>query len=164
MMVTEKEKQEMPEVTDGEDELESLRLQNETLKHELKDRDSTILRLEQETADRESKLEALKQTIADAEARIGEVNKDLAQAVAAYKEQVVRGNPGIPADMIAGETVEEVDASLMQALALVEKVRQEMEAEASKMRIPGGAPQRKPMDLSGLSPREKIQYAIGRSS
>jgi len=39
-----------------------------------------------------------------------------------------------------------------------------MEEEVSKARIPAGAPQRVPPDLSALSPREKIQYAIGGSS
>ena len=99
----------------------------------------------------------------DAEGRTKEIGENLTKAVASYKEQVIQGNPGVPADMIVGETVEEIDESLEKALALIEKVRQEMEAEASKMRIPGGAPQRTPMDLSGLSAREKIQYAIGGS-
>jgi arginine deiminase len=159
MMATEK----ISEIADSQDEVENLRLEHETLKHELKDRDATILRLEQERADRDSEIAALKQAMADDEGRINEIGENLAKAVASYKEQVIQGNPGVPADMIAGETVEEIDESLKKALALIEKVRQEMEAEAFKMRIPGGAPQRTPMDLSGLSAREKIQYAIGRS-
>ena len=158
-MATEK----ISEIADSEDEVETLKLQNETLKHELKDRDTVILRLEQEKADRDSEIAALKQAMTDAEGRINEINEDLAKTVAAYKEQVIQGNPGVPADMIVGDTVEEIDESKKKALALIEKVRQEMEAEASKMRIPGGAPQRTPMDLSGLSAREKIQYAIGGS-
>lgn len=162
-MVTEKNKQETAEMADSEDEIEVLKNQNETLKNELKDREAAIMKLEQERADRDSEIAALKQAMEDAEGRISEVNENLAQAIAAYKEQVIRGNPGVPADMINGETVEEIDESLKKALALIEKVRQEMEEEASKMRIPGGAPQRTPPDLSGLSAREKIQYAIGRS-
>lgn len=158
-MATEK----ISEIADSEDEVETLKLQNETLKHELKDRDTVILRLEQERAALDSEITALKQAMEDAEGRINEVNEDLAKAVASYKEQVIQGNPGVPADMIVGDTVEEIDEALTKALALIEKVRQEMEAEASKMRIPGGAPQRTPMDLSGLSAREKIQYAIGGS-
>ena len=162
-MVTEKEKQATPEAAGDENEAEALQRENEVLRKELKKRDSAFLRLESELAARDSQIAALKQAVADAENRISEINEYLTKAVAAYKEQVIRGNPGLPADMIAGETVEEIDESLKRALALIEKVRQEMEAEASKMRIPGGAPQRKPMDLSGLSAREKIQYAIGDS-
>jgi len=151
------------EIADGEDEVENLKQENEALNRELKDRDAAILRLEQERADRDSEIAALKQAMEDAEGRINEISENLSKAVASYKEQVIQGNPGVPADMITGETVEEIDESLKKAMALIEKVRQEMEAEASKMRIPGGAPQRTPMDLSGLSAREKIQYAIGGS-
>jgi len=77
---------------------------------------------------------------------------------------VVQANPGVLAELITGDTVEEVNESLKNAQVLVDRVRQEMEAEASKTRIPAGAPQRAPLDLSALSPREKIQYAIGGSS
>lgn len=152
-----------PETADSQEEIDSLKQENEGLIHELKDRDVTILRLEKEKAERDGEIAVLKEAMADAEGRINEVNENLTKAIEAYKEQVIQGNPGVPADMITGETVEEIDASLKKALALIEKVRQEMEAEASQMRIPGGAPQRKPIDLSGLSAREKIQYAIGRS-
>ena len=158
-MVTEK----ISEIADGEDETENLKHENEELNRELKDRDTAILRLEQERAARDSEIVALKQAMEDAEGRIKETGENLTKAVASYKEQVIQGNPGVPADMIVGETVEEIDESLKKALALIEKVRQEMEAEVSNMRIPGGAPQRTPMDLSGLSAREKIQYAIGGS-
>jgi DNA repair exonuclease SbcCD ATPase subunit len=151
------------ETADSQEEIGSLKQENEGLNHELKDREATILRLEQEKAERDGEIAVLKEAIADAESRINEVNENLTKAIAAYKEQVIQGNPGVPADMITGDTVEEIDASLKKALALIEKVRQEMESEASQMRIPGGAPQRKPIDLSGLSAREKIQYAIGRS-
>ena len=74
---------------------------------------------------------------------------------------VVQANPGVPAELITGDTIEEVNVSLKNAQAIVDRVRQEMEAEASKTKIPAGAPQRTPPDLSALSPREKIKYAIG---
>ena len=57
-----------------------------------------------------------------------------------------------------------MNESLKNARALMERVRQEMEAEAAKTRVPAGAPQRAPLDLSALSAREKIQYALGGSS
>jgi len=60
--------------------------------------------------------------------------------------------------------LEQALAAKDNARALMERVRQEMEAEAAKTRVPAGAPQRAPIDLSSLSAREKIQYAIGGSS
>ena len=84
--------------------------------------------------------------------------------MATYKEIVVQANPGVLAEMITGDTIEEVNESLKNARAIMERVRQEMEAEAARTRIPAGAPQRAPLDLSALSAREKIQYAIRGSS
>ena len=64
-------------------------------------------------------------------------------------------------ELITGDTVEAINQSLENAGTLISKVRQGLEEEASRVRVPAGAPQRAPLDLSALSPREKIQYAIG---
>ena len=48
-----------------------------------------------------------------------------------------------------------------KAKALVSRVKQGVEAEVSLAKVPAGAPERTLPDLSALSPREKIQYAIG---
>ena len=74
---------------------------------------------------------------------------------------MVDSNPGVFAELIAGDTIDEVNESLKNAQVLVERVRQEIESETAKTKVPVGAPQRVPLDLSALSPREKIQYAIG---
>ena len=66
--------------------------------------------------------------------------------------------------MIPGGTVDAVNESLGSARALVDRVKQGIEAEAFMTKVPAGAPQRAPLDLSVLSPREKIQYAIGGKS
>jgi len=142
----------------------NLKQENENLARELKSGDAAIIRLEQALAGKDSEITALKQALDEAERKLAEIGKALPQAVAAYKELVVQANPGVLAELITGGTVEEVNESLKNAQALVEKVRREMEAEASKTRIPTGSPQRAPLDLSALSPREKIQYAIGGSS
>ena len=162
-MVTEIEREEVDEVEATGDEID-LKQENEALARELKSRDAAIIRLEQALAGKDSEITALEQALAEAERKLAEIGKALPQAVAAYKELVVQANPGVLAELITGDTVEEVNESLKNAQALVEKVRQEMEAEASKTRIPTGSPQRTPLDLSALSPREKIQYAIGGSS
>ena len=162
-MVTEKGTEKKPAAENGEGEIEGLKQQNQALQRELQARDATVARLEQEKTDRDGQMVELKKKTEDTESRLAELDEARAGAVEAYREQVVRGNPGVLADMITGETIEEIDTSRQQALALIDKVRQEMEAEASNMRIPGGAPARTPVDLTGLSAREKIRYAIGGS-
>ena len=160
----EEEQENANELETTGDELDGLRQENEALTRELKARDAAIIRLEQTLADKESEIIALKQSLAEAERKITDLGEALAQAVASYKALVVQANPGVLAELITGNTVEEVNESLKNAQALVDRVRQEMEAEVSRTRIPAGAPQRAPLDLSALSPREKIQYAIGGSS
>ena len=124
-------------------------------------RDLRISELEQAVAERDSQIAALKQSVTELEQRLTEVEDRLAQAVSSYRALAVKSNPSLPEEAIVGDSIEEIDASLAGAQALVDRVRQELEAEIAAARIPAGAPQRKPLDLSALSPKEKIQYAIG---
>jgi hypothetical protein len=64
-------------------------------------------------------------------------------------------------ELITGDTIESINESLKKAKTLVSQVRQGLETEIAGAKIPAGAPPRTPPDLSALSPREKIQYAIG---
>jgi len=161
-MVTEKEKMNKDEAG-VENEFTELRQQNEALAREAEARAEHIARLEQTLAGKDAEIAALKLSLDESSSTLDEQGKALAQAVAAYKELIIQANPGLLAELITGDTIEAVDASLKQARALIEKVRQEMEAEAARTRVPAGSPQRAPLDLSGLSAREKIQYAIGGS-
>jgi uncharacterized protein (DUF3084 family) len=163
MMITAKEREGGDEVEVNGDELD-LKQEKEALTLEVKSRDATIQKLEQTLAVKDSEIAVLKEALSEAERKLAETGKALSQAVAAYKELVVQANPGVLAELITGDTVEEVDESLKNAQALIERVRQEMEAQVSKTRVPAGAPQRAPLDLSALSSREKIQYGLGGSS
>lgn len=144
-------------------ELEGLKRQNETLARQLEARDATISKLEQAMARKDGEVTTLKETVTGAEMKLNELNQALSQAVASYKAKVVESNPGLLAELITGDTIDEVNESLKNARALIDKVKQEMEAEVCRTKVPAGAPQRAPLDLSALSPREKIQYAIGRA-
>lgn len=132
-------------------ELEQLIASKES---ELALKDSRISELEQAVASRDSQLAALNQSLAELETR-------LSQAVASYRALVVKANPAVPAELISGDSVEEIDQSLANAQVLVDRVRQELEVEIAAAKIPAGAPMRTPLDFSALSPKEKIQYAIG---
>jgi len=142
-------------------ELELARAENEAAASTIAEREAAVARLEQALAGSESEAYALRQSLKDAERELTEVRETLAQAVAGYRGLALASNPELPEEMITGTTIEEVEASLASARRLVEKVKLEIEAEASRTRVPAGAPQRVPLDLSSLSSREKIQYAIG---
>ncbi|MFQ5997340.1 MAG: hypothetical protein ACE5KP_06955 [Dehalococcoidales bacterium] len=159
--MADEEKELTEELAASGDELERLRQEKDELVHELESKNAAIAELERALASKDSEIALLKQAIAESEQKLAEINETLAQAIASYKSLLVETNPEIPADLITGDTIEALNESLENARALIDKVKQGIEAEASKTKVPAGAPQRAPLDLSVLSPREKIQYAIG---
>ena len=99
--------------------------------------------------------------MANLDSEVVNLKHSLNEAVTSYKTMVVQANPDVPEEFISGDTIESIEGSLMKAKTLVGKVRQGLEAEIVSVKVPTGAPQRTLPDLSSLSPREKIQYAIG---
>ena len=116
---------------------------------------------EQVIAQKESEIAVLRKSEGELKEKLSAVAKALNEAVARYKDRVLELNPEIAEELIVGDTVEAVNKSLEKAVNLVGRVKKSMEKEISNIRVPAGAPGRRASDLSGMSPREKIQYAIG---
>jgi len=127
----------------------------------LAEKDSRISELEQAVASRDNQIADLKQSLAELEPRLSELENSLAQTISSYRALVIKSNPDLPEELITGDSVEEIDQSLARAQALIDRVRERLETEIAGAKIPAGAPLRTPVDLSVLSPQEKIQYAIG---
>ena len=123
-----------------------------------------IAELERAVAEKEAEIARLKDGAAEMEKKAASLGESLSKAVAGYREAVVLANPEVLAELIAGDSIELIDASLARGKELVSKVKRGVEAAFSQMRVPAGAPERTAPDLSALSAREKIQYAIGRST
>lgn len=143
------------------EELDSLKAEKEPLVGELETKNTRITELEMTVSDKDSEIATLKQTVVDDNQKFETLTENLFQAVAAYKTLVVKANPVVIEELITGNTITEVNQSLEDAKTLVSKVRGGIEQEIASSRVPAGAPQRTTSDLSALSPREKIQYAIG---
>jgi chromosome segregation ATPase len=156
----EEEQGQAEEVENSISESDGMKLENETLKHELKSRGDAIAGLEKAITGKDSEIAAIKQSMDEARQKLDEMGKSLPLAVAAYRELVAQANPGLVAEMIKGETIEAINESVKSARSLVERVKQEVGAENARVRVPAGAPQRTLPDLSALSPREKIKYAM----
>ena len=89
------------------------------------------------------------------EAAIQELQGNLTEAIDRYRQALLQQHPQIPVDLVKGNTVAELDNSLEQAQAVVDKVKQHL-AE----KVPAGAPQRSGIDISSMSPGEKITYGL----
>ena len=140
-------------------ELESLVAQKD---EELAKSNARLIELERVVAGKDDEISTLKQTTEELETRLTALNNSLSEAVAGYKAVVVRANPEVIEELISGDTIESINESLDRAKDLVSKVRHGVETEISLAKVPAGAPERTSPDLSALSPREKIQYAIGK--
>ena len=119
-----------------------------------------VSELEQAVAGKENEIAGLKQAGQESEKKL---NESLSKAVSSYRALVVRSNPEILDELVSGDTIESIDESLSRAKDLVTRVRLGVQNEILKTKVPAGAPERTPPDLSALSPREKIQYGIGKN-
>jgi len=111
----------------------------------------------------QTRIAQLEQGISSRDSDLAAIRESLSGAVAKYRAAVLAASPDIPAELVKGESIDEIDASLEQARGIVSKVRQQLEAEAEANKVPTGAPERTPQDLSALSPAEKIAYALRKS-
>lgn len=157
----EQAEQKSGEVEAARGEVERFKQEKDGLARELEAGAALIAELKQSLTDRDNEITILKQTIVEADKKLGESSSARAQAVAGYKGLVIKGNPEVPVELVTGDTIEAIDKSLENARALVGKVKQGIESEIAKAKVPFGAPPRAPIDLSALTAREKIQYGIG---
>lgn len=119
-------------------------------------------RLEQETAAKaafEAEIAAKDSKIAELETKVSRLSQGLEQSVSKYRDLVVVSNPHL-ADFIQGVSIDEIDASVEKARALVEKVKQAIEIETKRATVPAGAPARTTIPPEGMTSREKIVYGM----
>lgn len=88
--------------------------------------------------------------------------RDLASvAVARYREAVLAAEPDLPPEMVRGESIEDVDASIAAARTMVARVRERVEARRPSERgFPAGAPARESSARGNLTARQKIAAGL----
>lgn len=101
-------------------------------------------------------MERLSQVMAAAEAQ-GQA------AVQRYREVVLEREPPLPADLVTGDSIVEVDAAVERARQTVAQVRQHLDQQAQALRVSAGAPARGSPDVSELSSAEKIRLGLNKT-
>ena len=144
-----------------EEEIEALQTEPESIKTELEGLKAEKETLASKLETREARIMELEQALIEANEKLTNASDALSQAIASYRALVIQANPDVPEELVTGETVEAIDKSMENAKALISRVREGIAAETAAGKVPAGAPPRTPPDLSALSPREKIHYAIG---
>jgi len=158
-----KETQETPENSNEVSTPEDLEVINAQLEEEKKAKaaaEASLTEKDARIAELETSLSEAQQGSEAAVAEIAQVKESYGQAVSKYLDAVRLANSTIPQDIITGDTIEEIDASLAKATTIAESVKASLEAQAREAKVPAGAPTRGEISLEGLSPREKIAVGI----
>jgi len=140
--------------------LEAIKAQLEEEKKAKAAAEASLVEKDNRIAELEASLSEAKTGSEAAAAELTQVKEANAQAVSKYLDVVRAANSTIPQDIIAGDTIEEIDASLAKAHTIAESVKANLEAQAKEAKVPAGAPTRGEISVEGLTPREKIAAGI----
>jgi hypothetical protein len=83
-------------------------------------------------------------------------------AATRYRDLVLRTEPTLPAELIAGDSIDAVEQSLEAARDVVDRVRQQIEQQARTARVPAGAPVRSSPDVSAMTAEQKIRHGLSQ--
>lgn len=150
-----------------QEELAAARAELERLSEHLADREARAAHLEErlgavqaELVEARAQTQSAQAVLVEAHTQLEDTRQEARVAVLKYREAVLAAEPWLPAEMVGGETVAEIEEALAQTRHTVAQVRQQLEQEAQSARVPTGAPPRRPPDLSALSPLEKIRMGL----
>lgn len=149
--------------------LADARAEVERLQSEAADRQARAATVEQEAVELRERLRAAEAALETRDAALAQAGRELeslraslAGAAAKYRDAVLAASPDLPAELVAGETIDEIDASIEVARLTVTRVRDHLEAQAHAGRTPVGAPERREPDATRLTPAEKIRLGLER--
>lgn len=104
---------------------------------------------------------------AQAEERSAELRRELERAregqrvaVFRFRDAALAAAPELPGDLVAGETVEEVERAIERARAVVAHVRGHDARTPVVPSVPAGSPARRGPDTSAMSAMQKIRMGI----
>ncbi len=164
------------EIADLSAEREEARAEIDRLQTTAADREARALHLDELNAQLREDLSAVQAELSAAQADLSAAQADLSavqaenqdlharlQAAAQkYRQVLLAAAPEVPEELVSGESIEEVDASMEEAGQTVLEVRERLESQAQGRRVPTGSPPRAAPDFSALSPAEKIRLGLSQ--
>jgi len=83
------------------------------------------------------------------------------EATEAARSAIIAANPLIPADLITGDSIGQINQSLAAAQAIVNRLTEAAKAAPRQpFGFPMGGAQRQPPDTASMSPHQKIAWGI----
>jgi predicted RNase H-like nuclease (RuvC/YqgF family) len=145
-------------------ELEAERTRNAELMDQatspLKER---ITLLETEVTNKTADIEALKTQITEKEKSFSSLQAEVQTSLSAYRELMAKANPLVPADMITGKSIEEINTSVEKAAGYVNFIKDKLGQQSQNSQVPPGSPGRQEPDTSTMTSREKINYGLEKA-
>ncbi|MGQ9676546.1 MAG: hypothetical protein ACUVX1_12865 [Chloroflexota bacterium] len=142
------------------DQIDAIKAELEEERKARAEADTALAQKDARIAELEASLSEAKKASEATTTELSQLKQAHEQAVAKYLDAVRLANPTIPAEVIAGTTIAEIDASVDKAKAIADSVKKTLEAQAKEAKVPAGAPARGQISLEGLSPREKIAAGL----
>jgi chromosome segregation ATPase len=142
------------------EDLEAIKAELEKEKEAKAATEAALAEKDKRIAELQASLNVVQQASEAAASELTQLKEAHTKAVSKYLEAARALNSTIPKDVIAGATIEEIDASVAKALSIATAVKATLEAQAKQAKVPAGAPTRGEISLEGLSPREKIAAGI----
>jgi len=122
--------------------------------------------LEEAMAEKDTRLAELETALSEAKqgseasaTELASVKEARDQAVSKYLGMAKASNPQVPQDMISGETIAEIDASVEKGKGLVSAVKKTLESETAAAKVPAGAPTRGET-TEGMSNKDMIAAGL----
>jgi len=109
------------------------------------------------------RIEVVQTELATKQDETDELHARLLAAAGKYRQVLLAAAPELPDELVAGETIEEIEAATERARETVRRVRERLESQSQVGRVPAGSPPRGAPDLSALSPIEKIRAGLSRA-
>ena len=145
------------ELAATQEELAAARAELERLQEAAADSEARAAHAESQLTQANAEIELARN---ESETREQDLTAQLQSAADRYRGLALEQAPELPAELVSGATVAEVDEALQRARETVSKVRGHLESQAQAGKVPVGAPPRSEPDLSGLSTEEKISYGL----
>jgi chromosome segregation ATPase len=147
--------------------------ESSALKEQLADALAQVDSLQSAVADAEARAETSRERVSALQSEIetarGEnerLGARLRESAVKYRDARLAAAPEIPADLVTGEELEEIEGQLAAAERVVSEMREKMERERRRETppVPAGAPVRRTPDFSALPPAEKIRVGLEQAS
>lgn len=163
-------------ITDGPEDspasalLVAAQAQVEDLTRQLGERDAKMGELQTQITEKGTLVESqatelaiLQEAGKENESKLSGFAESLTDALKRYRDLALVTVPDAVADLVVGDTIDAIDASLAGARLLVDKVKSSLELSASES-ISSGSPEREGQDWRGLTPKEKIIIGLNEQT